>query len=70
MAIDFYCQASKSDVKSEGRASTTLTVQPFNEYKDYLKKSKLKGHTSKPHMMLAKLRELANGKADPGRQKW
>ena len=23
-----------------------------------------------PHMMLARLRKLADGKADPGRQKW
>ena len=70
VAMDFYCKSSKSDVISDGRASTTLPVQLFNEYKDYLKKFKLGGHTSKPHMMLAKLRELADGKADPGRQKW
>ena len=70
VAMDFYCKSSKSDVISDGRASTTLPVQLFNEYKDYLKKFKLGGHTSKPHMMLAKLRELADGKADPRRQKW
>jgi hypothetical protein len=70
VAMDFYCQSSKSDIKSEGRASTTLPVQLFNEYRDYLKKFELGGHTSKPHMMLAKLRKLADGKADPGRQKW
>jgi hypothetical protein len=70
VAMDFYCQSSKSDIKSDGRASTTLPVQLFNEYKDYLKKSKEGGHTSKPHMMLARLRKLADSKADPGRQKW
>ena len=70
VAMDFYCQSCKSDVKSDGRAITTLPVQLFNEYKDYLKKFKEGGHTSKPHMMLARLRKLADGKADPGRQKW
>ena len=47
-----------------------MPVQLFNEYEVYLKKSKEGGHTSKPHMMLARLRKLADGKADPGRQKW
>ena len=70
VAMDFYCQSSTSDVKSDGRASTTLPVQLFNEYKDYLKKSKMRGHTSKPRMMLARLRQLADSKADPGRRKW
>jgi hypothetical protein len=70
VAMDFYCQSSESDVKSMGRASTTLPAQLFNEYRDYLKKFKLGGHTSKMHMILAKLRKMADGKADPSRQKW
>ena len=67
LAMDYYCQPSEGDIKCMGRASTTLPVQLFNEYKDYLKKFKLGGHTSKPHMMLSKLRSLA---ADPVRHKW
>jgi len=70
VAMDFYCQPSKNDVKKEGRAITTLPVQLFNEYRDYLKQTKEGGHTSKPHMILAKLRKIADGKEDPGRQKW
>ena len=31
---------------------------------------KLAGHTSKPHMMLAKLRKLADAQSDLDRQKW
>ena len=70
VAMDFYCQSSESDVKSMGRASTTLPAQLFNEYRDYLKKFKLGWNTSKMHMILAKLRKMADGKADPSRQKW
>ena len=70
VAMDFYCKPSKSDTKSDGRATTTLPVQLFNEYRDYLKDSNKGGHTSKPHMMLAKLRALADGEADPARRKW
>ena len=68
LAMDDYCQTSQGNItKSMGRATTTLPVLLFNEYRDYLERFRLGGHTSKPHMMLAKLRKLA---ADPVRRKW
>ena len=51
VAMDLYCQSSVSDVKSMARGSTTLPAQLFNGYRDYLKKLKLGGDTSKMHML-------------------
>ena len=67
LAIDLYCNSNDHDTKSLGRATTTLPVQLFNEYREYLKTYKLRGYSSKPHMMLAKRRQLAG---NPVRQTW